>query len=616
MHQVGAGAAVGDRQVDAEGPEAPLASASSARSAYDAVRSSSRGAPKACTACVEVVAGAERADQLGDVHAGAAVDLGWVLLGQHVDSHVPNATPMPRDCGWRPLVTVTSMTVKRPKVLAIVLAGGEGKRLMPLTADRAKPAVPFAGIYRLIDFALSNVVNRGYLQVVVLTQYKSHSLDRHVTQTWRMSTMLGNYVTPVPAQQRVGKHWYLGSADAIFQSLNLIRDEKPDIVVVVGADHVYRMDFSQMVDQHVESGAACTVAAIRQPIALADQFGVIDVQPDDADPDPRVPREADRPGRAARQPRRGARVDGQLRLRRRRAGRGGHPRRDRPTAPSTTWAATSCRRSCAARRPASTTTRTTTCPARPTATAATGATSGRSASYYAAHMDVVSPLPVFNLYNFEWPIYTSYGPQPPAKLVQGADGNPAARRRGGALARASWSAAAPCTSRCCRRRCGSSAGAQVEDSVLMNGVRVGDGAVVRNAILDKNVVVPPGAEIGVDPEADEKRGFLVEDGLTVLGKDQQFPAERLEDHAGRAGGRGVRRRERGDRLVRVEAARVRAPPTARRRRAAPACRPSAAFRRPNAVRYAVMPATATTRGPRPRDQRHQLLRRRRGARRR
>ncbi|MGB0189555.1 MAG: sugar phosphate nucleotidyltransferase, partial [Nocardioides sp.] len=174
-----------------------------------------------------------------------------------------------------------SASAGRKKVLAIVLAGGEGKRLMPLTADRAKPAVPFAGIYRLIDFALSNVVNSGYLKVVVLTQYKSHSLDRHVTQTWRMSNLLGNYVAPVPAQQRVGKHWYLGSADAIYQSLNLIRDEKPDIVVVVGADHVYRMDFAQMVDQHVESGAACTVAAIRQPIAMADQFGVIDVQPDE-----------------------------------------------------------------------------------------------------------------------------------------------------------------------------------------------------------------------------------------------------------------------------------------------------------------------------------------------
>ena len=145
---------------------------------------------------------------------------------------------------------------RTPKVLAVVLAGGEGKRLMPLTADRAKPAVPFGGIYRLIDFALSNVVNSGYLRVVVLTQYKSHSLDRHIAKTWRMSQMLGNYVAPVPAQQRVGKRWYLGSADAIFQSLNLLYDERPDVVVVVGADHVYRMDFRQMVEQHVEAGSA------------------------------------------------------------------------------------------------------------------------------------------------------------------------------------------------------------------------------------------------------------------------------------------------------------------------------------------------------------------------
>src|SRR5205085_7951587 len=167
------------------------------------------------------------------------------------------------------------------KVMAVVLAGGEGKRLMPLTADRAKPAVPFGGNYRLIDFALSNLVNARYLRIVVLTQYKSHSLDRHISQAWRMSNLFGNYIAPVPAQQRVGKHWYLGSADAIFQSLNLVNDEKPDIVVVVGADHVYRMDFAQMVDQHLESGAGCTVAAIRQTISLADQFGVIDVNPED-----------------------------------------------------------------------------------------------------------------------------------------------------------------------------------------------------------------------------------------------------------------------------------------------------------------------------------------------
>ena len=132
----------------------------------------------------------------------------------------------------------------------------------------------------------------------MLTQYKSHSLDRHVSKTWRMSPLLGNYVAPVPAQQRVGKHWYLGSADAIYQCLNIIEDERPDIVVVVGADHVYRMDFSQMVDAHIASGAEFTVAAIRQPIEEADQFGVIEVDPDGPHAHQGVPREADRPGRA------------------------------------------------------------------------------------------------------------------------------------------------------------------------------------------------------------------------------------------------------------------------------------------------------------------------------
>src|SRR3990170_2294076 len=309
------------------------------------------------------------------------------------------------------------------RILSIVLAGGEGKRLMPLTADRAKPAVPFGGIYRLIDFALSNVVNSGYLQVVVLTQYKSHSLDRHVTQTWRMSTLLGNYVTPVPAQQRVGKRWYLGSADAIFQSLNLITDEKPDIIVVVGADHVYRMDFSQMVEQHVETGAACTVAAIRQPIGLADQFGVIDVNPEDTSQirdflekpkdaiglpdDPNevlasmgnyvfdadalveaVTRDADLDNSAHDMG--GDIVPAFVR----RAQAAVYDFKDNKV-PGATERDRGYWRDV-----------------------------GTMGSYYAAHMDVVSPLPIFNLYNFNWPIYTSYGPQPPVKVGQGADGQP------------------------------------------------------------------------------------------------------------------------------------------------------------------------------------------------
>ncbi|GAA1478252.1 glucose-1-phosphate adenylyltransferase [Nocardioides aestuarii] len=409
----------------------------------------------------------------------------------------------------------------RKNVLAIVLAGGEGKRLMPLTADRAKPAVPFAGIYRLIDFALSNVVNSGYLKVVVLTQYKSHSLDRHVTQTWRMSTMLGNYVAPVPAQQRVGKRWYLGSADAIFQSLNLITDEKPDIIVVVGADHVYRMDFSQMVDQHVESGAPCTVAAIRQPIGLADQFGVIDVEPDDPrkirdflekpkDPVglPDSPNEvlasmgnyvfdADALVEAVT---RDADVDSSAHdmggdivpsfVRRDQAAVYDFKDNEVPGATSRDrgyWRDV-----------------------------------GTMGSYYAAHMDVVSPLPIFNLYNFDWPIFTSYGPQPPVKVVKGEGGreseigdavlSPGVVVSGGSVRRSVLSPEVRVDN-----------GADVADSVIMNGVRIGAGAVVRNAIIDKNVVVPAGAQIGVDPEADEARGFIVDDGLTVLGKGQVFP---------------------------------------------------------------------------------------------
>ena len=166
------------------------------------------------------------------------------------------------------------------RVLGIVLAGGAGQRLRPLTAHRAKPAVPFGGLYRLVDFALSNLVNAGCRRICVLTQYKSHSLDRHITTTWRLSSLVGDYVTPVPAQQRLGPYWQTGSADAIYQSLNLIYDDCPDIVAVFGADHVYRMDPMQMIDQHSAWGAGVTVAAITVPRMEATDFGVVQTAPD------------------------------------------------------------------------------------------------------------------------------------------------------------------------------------------------------------------------------------------------------------------------------------------------------------------------------------------------
>ena len=153
----------------------------------------------------------------------------------------------------------------RQRILGVVLAGGAGRRLGPLTADRAKSAVPFGGIYRVVDFALSNLANGGIRKICVLTQYKSHSLNRHITTTWQLNSLLDNYVAPVPAQQWLGPHWQAGSADAIYQSLTLIQRDQPDLVLVAGADHVYRMDPTQVVQAHLDWDAGVTVAAIPVP---------------------------------------------------------------------------------------------------------------------------------------------------------------------------------------------------------------------------------------------------------------------------------------------------------------------------------------------------------------
>jgi glucose-1-phosphate adenylyltransferase len=403
------------------------------------------------------------------------------------------------------------------KIFGIVLAGGEGKRLMPLTADRAKPAVPFGGGYRLIDFALSNLINSGLTQIVVLTQYKSHSLDRHVSQTWRLSGLLNAYVASVPAQQRLGKRWFSGSADAILQSLNLLRDEKPDIVVVVGADHVYRMDFEQMIDAHIASGRGLTVAAIRQPLHLADQFGVIELDKDDST---KIHAFHEKPTDAvglADSPdevlvsmgnyifdadilmdaviRDGERSDsnhdmgGDIVPDFVSRGAAGVYDLNQNSVPGSTdrdrfyWRDV-----------------------------------GTIDSFYEAHQDLISALPIFNLYNREWPIFSQQLNSPPAKFVRDARGYLGTMidsivSLGSLLSGAhiERSVLGPWVS--------VESGAMVVDSVIFERVHIEPNAVVRKAILDKDVVVAAGATVGVDADADRARGFTVTDsGITVVGK--------------------------------------------------------------------------------------------------
>ena len=405
----------------------------------------------------------------------------------------------------------------RLKVLAIVLAGGEGKRLMPLTADRAKPAVPFGGIYRLIDFALSNIVNSGYLKVVVLTQYKSHSLDAHITKTWRMSTLLGNYVAPVPAQQRVGKQWFAGSADAIYQSLNLMHDEKPDIVVVVGADHVYRMDFSQMVAQHVESGADCTVAAIRQPISLANQFGVIEV---DADDPRRIKEFLEKPESPEGLP--------------------DNPDEVLASMGNYVFTADALERAVIEDSQDEDSSHDMGGDIVPAFVRAgdgwvydfkdndiPGATDrdrgywrdvGTIDSYYDAHMDLVSVHPVFNIYNEAWPIYTNYGPQPPAKFVHGS-GDRIGHAVNSAVSPGCVISGSTVSDSVLSPRVKVHSFSHVTRSVLLDGVEIGRSCQIHRAIIDKGVFVPAGVHIGVDRDQDLARGFTVTDsGITVVGK--------------------------------------------------------------------------------------------------
>ncbi len=407
-------------------------------------------------------------------------------------------------------------------VFGIVLAGGEGKRLMPLTEDRAKPAVPFGGNYRLVDFALSNLVNAGYLRIAVLTQYKSHSLDRHVSTTWRMSSLLGNYVTPVPAQMRRGPHWFSGSADAVYQNLNLFYDERPDYVVVLGADHIYRMDPRQVLDHHIASGAGVTVVGMRVPIAEAGSCGVIDKSPDDD----RIVAFREKPATATGLP------DAPHQIL---ASMGNYVF----TTEALIEAVTTDAKDSNSRHDLGGS-------IIPLMTGRGDAhvydfndnevpglrrgpegrywrDVGTLDAYYDANMDLIAVIPAFNLYNREWPILTMPDPLPPAKFVFSDDDRMGYATdslvcagvivAGGRVHHSILSPGVHVLER-----------AEVSDSVLMHDVIVNRGAVVRKAIIDKGVVLEEGAQVGVDSEADRARFAVSDGGVVVIGKGQRVTA--------------------------------------------------------------------------------------------
>jgi glucose-1-phosphate adenylyltransferase len=397
----------------------------------------------------------------------------------------------------------------------MVLAGGEGKRLAPLTRDRAKPAVPFGGVYRLVDFALSSLVNGGHLRIAVLTQYKSHSLDRHITQTWRMSPLLGNYVAPVPAQMRRGRRWFAGSADAIYQNFNLLQDEDPTYLVVVGADHIYRMDPRQLVEHHIASGAEATVAAIRAPLEQADQFGVIEAEGGRVRAFREKPHDAvglaDAPDRVyasmgnyvftVRALMSVLAQDAESESSRHDIGGDIIPRFVERSQASVYDFDTN------------------EVPGETERDHGYWRDVGTLDAYFDAHMDLVSVHPVFNLYNRAWPIYSSYFPMPPAKFVFDVEGrrgqaldsmvSPGVIVSGGTVRRSVLSPDVHVHSH-----------AAVEDCVLLDGVAVGRGAVLRRTVVDKQVVIPPGARIGVDPERDAARFTVSPAGVVVIGKRQ------------------------------------------------------------------------------------------------
>lgn len=409
------------------------------------------------------------------------------------------------------------------KILALVLAGGEGRRLWPLTADRAKPAVPMGGRYRIIDFVLSNLVNSGFYKIKVLTQYMSDSLNSHLARGWRLAAMLDQYVEAVPAQQRRGREWFKGSADAIFQSINVITDEDPDYVLIFGGDHVYKMDVQQMLDFHHEVGADCTVAAIPVPVSEASAFGIIEVDSSwrilSFTEKPTQPREIPgRPGWALASMGNyifNTRVLMQELVRDAETAQISQHDFGRNILPELVGKRALYAYDFFLN----------TIPGMDERERGYWRDVGTIQQYYAANMDLVQIVPVFSLYNPRWPLHTFLRSLPPAKFVFNESGPSGQRRMGYAtdslVSEGCIISGGHVDKSVLGPRVRVNSYAEVEASILQEGVDIGRHCRLRRCIIDKNVRVPSGTVIGHDLEADARR-FQVTDGIVVIPKGFDF----------------------------------------------------------------------------------------------
>jgi glucose-1-phosphate adenylyltransferase len=409
-----------------------------------------------------------------------------------------------------------------PNVLGMVMAGGEGSRLHPLTNERAKPSVYFGGKYRIIDFVLNNFINSGIFKIKVLTQFKSDSLIKHLTTGWNLNRMLGQYIDPVPAQMRTGGNWYMGTADAVFQNFNLIADENPDYVAVFGADHIYKMDISQMLDFHRQSGAAATVAAIPKPIEEAWQFGIIEVDNNGRmigfEEKPKNPKCI--PGNPnmclismgnyifnkrflIRELFNDAKKTGSSHD----FGRDVIPKIC-PDYPIYVYNFTNNH-----------------IPGELPHQSTYWKDVGTLEAYFEANMTLREVIPEINLYNDAWPIRTAPGQSAPAKFV--FSGEPPEKRKGEALDSivsggciiSGGTVIRSVLSRGVRVH----SYAVVEDSIIFPDVEIGEKAHVRHTIIDRGVTIKPNEKIGFDLEADRKRFTVSDTGIVVISQPLNNP---------------------------------------------------------------------------------------------